>query len=131
VPAKYDATVLSPSKIPELPILIVVAEGLVNPPLLVTEILFVPVVAPVYVNVAVPIPEIEAELGVNVPPAPLSLGVTTTVPLTKPSEPTVKFDDAFPIVLVVGPVNVIAVAGDESVVTVTVFEITWFDAESV
>ena len=42
-----------------------------------------------------------------------------------------KLDDAFPTVLVDGPVSVIVVAGEESVVTVTVFEITWFDAESV
>jgi hypothetical protein len=58
---------------------------------LATEIVFVPVLLGVYVKVAVGVPELILTLvGVNVPPAELSLGVTTTVPVIAPSAAIVK-----------------------------------------
>jgi len=89
----------------------VIELGLDNPPLLVTLIVFAPDVAGVYVNVAVVEPLlIFTVVGVNVPPPPLSLGVTVTVPVIVPSAPTVKFVDAVPTDPELGPESVTDVA---------------------
>jgi hypothetical protein len=64
------------------------------------------------VNVAVGEPEVRLTVvGVNVPPAELSLGVTTTVPLMAPLAPMVKFVEATPVTPDVGPDIVTVVAG--------------------
>lgn len=49
-------------------------------------------------------------VGVNVPPALLSLGVTVTGAVSVPLAPTVKFVDGTPVFPLVGPVRVTAVA---------------------
>ncbi len=91
-----------------------------------TEITFAPKDGGVYVKVSVEVVVSVTVEGVNVPPAPLSLGVTTTDPATDPFEPTVKFVEAFPNAPEVGPERVIAVAGagGASSVTLRVFELT-------
>jgi hypothetical protein len=86
--------------------------GVVNPPLLVAEIVRAPVVDGVYVKVAVGVPAlILTVVGLKVPPAPPSDGVTTTVPVIAPLAPTKKFVEARLTVPVVGPLIVTAVAG--------------------
>ena len=86
-------------------------DGLVKLPLFVTDIVFVPIETGVYTKVPVGLPlEIETVLGVNVPPAPESEGVTIIVPLIVPSAPIVKLVDATDTVPLDGPVIVILVA---------------------
>ena len=90
-------------------------DGFVSEPLFVTDIVFVPALAGVYVNVPVGVPLLmDTVVGVNVPPPPPSDGVTTTVPVIAPFAPMLKFDDATPTVHVVGPVSVVDVAEDET-----------------
>jgi hypothetical protein len=98
------------------PAVYVIVTGSVNPPLLVTAIVLAPVLAGVYVNVPVGDPVVRfTEVGVNVPPAALSFGVTITVPVMAPpfgDTPNVKLVDATLTVPVVGPVTVTADATD-------------------
>lgn len=89
----------------------VIGLGFDNPPLLVTLIVLAPDDAAVYVNVVVGEPLlIFTVVGVKVPPLPLSLGVTVTVPVIVPSAPTVKFVDAVPTEPELGPERVTDVA---------------------
>ena len=87
--------------------------GFVRLPLLVTLIVLAPLVAGVYVNVAVGVPLLMLTVGgVNVPPLAASLGVTTTVPVIAPFAPAGKFVDAVEAVPDVGPDKVISVAAE-------------------
>jgi len=82
------------------------------PPLLfVVDIVNVPGDAGVYVNVALEEPGLSVIVdGVNIPPAPPSFGVTTTLEDVAPFNPTLKLLDATPTVPVLGPDKVVAVA---------------------
>lgn len=72
-------------------------DGSVSVPLFVVLIVFAPVEAGVYVNVPVVFPVVMlTDDGVNVPPAPESLGVIVTVPVAAAFKVTVKFDEAVP-----------------------------------
>jgi hypothetical protein len=94
----------------------VIVAGFVSDWLFVTEIVFAPTLDGVYVNVcAVDVPSgIVTLVGVNVPPAPPSDGVTTVAAATLPFALTVKFVDAAPTAPVVGPVSVTAVAAPDA-----------------
>lgn len=88
----------------------VIAVGLFRPPLFVTAIDLVPVVDEVAVNVAVALPTGRVTLvGLNVTPD-TAVGVTVTAALRGPLVPTVYAADAAPLVPVVGPVRVTALA---------------------
>jgi hypothetical protein len=86
--------------------------GFVSPPPLVVEIVTGDVVAALYTNVAlVPVPIASDTLvGVNVPPAPPSEGVTVTAAARLPFDVTVKLVEFVPTAPVLGPVSVYAVA---------------------
>jgi hypothetical protein len=81
----------------------VIAEGLVKPPLLLSVIDFAPELTGVYVNEpdVVPLDNVNVD-GVNVPPAPLSLGVTVTLPLNAPLVVTLNAAEAAPTLPDVG-----------------------------
>ena len=96
-----------------------IGDGLLSPPLFVTLIECVAALAAVYVKVAVGVPLLMfTAAGVKVPPAPLSLGVTVTVPVMLPFAPTVKFVEATPTVPLDGPDRVTAVAAPDVAVYV-------------